>query len=147
MKRMLASLGLLAGVIGAPVGAIAGQVPAAASDPDIPVSSSDRVYAAEQFSNTISVTDPSTNKLLGVIKLGDPQKLRGVAGNVERRRQSVPIAENAKLAPGCDLASCSRRKQSARLPGHWHAGGIAFENDLVEHRRRIRGFLSCGDGR
>lgn len=73
MKRMLASLGLLAGVIGAPVGAIAGQVPAAASDPDIPVSSSDRVYAAEQFSNTISVTDPSTNKLLGVIKLGDPQ--------------------------------------------------------------------------
>lgn len=73
MKRVLASLGLLAGVIGAPAGASAGQVPAAASAPDIPISGTDRVYAAEQFSNTISVTDPSSNKLLGVIKLGDPQ--------------------------------------------------------------------------
>jgi YVTN family beta-propeller protein len=31
------------------------------------------VYAAEQFSNTVSVTDPVDNKLLGVIRLGDPQ--------------------------------------------------------------------------
>src|SRR5260221_3920759 len=53
-----------------PVGA--GQVPVAASDPDIPVSHRDRVYAAEQFSNTVSVTDPVDNKLLGVIRLGDP---------------------------------------------------------------------------
>ena len=37
------------------------------------VGSGDRIYAAEQFSNTVSVTDPSTNTLLGVIKLGDPQ--------------------------------------------------------------------------
>jgi YVTN family beta-propeller protein len=51
----------------------AGQVPSAATDPDIPVSHRDRVYAAEQFSNTVSVTDPATNKLLGVIRLGDPQ--------------------------------------------------------------------------
>jgi YVTN family beta-propeller protein len=33
----------------------------------------DRVYAAEQFSNTVSVVDPVDNKLLGVIRLGDPQ--------------------------------------------------------------------------
>jgi YVTN family beta-propeller protein len=33
----------------------------------------DRIYAAEQFSNTVSVTDPVDGKLLGVIKLGDPQ--------------------------------------------------------------------------
>ncbi len=39
---------------------------------DIPVSSRDRVYAANQTSNTISVIDPSANKLLGVIRLGDP---------------------------------------------------------------------------
>ena len=38
-----------------------------------PVSHRDRVYAAEQFSNTVSVTDPADNKLLGVIRLGDPQ--------------------------------------------------------------------------
>jgi DNA-binding beta-propeller fold protein YncE len=50
----------------------AGQVPAAASTPDIPVSHHDRVYAAEQFSNTVSVTDPADNKLLGVIRLGEP---------------------------------------------------------------------------
>ncbi len=51
----------------------AGQVPAAASDPDIPVSHRDRVYSAEQFSNTVSVTDPVDNRLVGVIRLGDPQ--------------------------------------------------------------------------
>jgi YVTN family beta-propeller protein len=50
----------------------AGQAPGAASDADIPVSHRDRVYAAEQFSNTVSVTDPAGNKLLGVIRLGDP---------------------------------------------------------------------------
>ena len=51
----------------------AGQAPAAATSADIPVSHHDRVYAAEQFSNTVSVTDPVDNKLLGVIRLGDPQ--------------------------------------------------------------------------
>ncbi|WP_394787152.1 YncE family protein [Rhodoferax sp.] len=50
----------------------AGQAPNAASDADIPASHRDRVYAAEQFSNTVSVTDPVDNKLLGVIRLGDP---------------------------------------------------------------------------
>ncbi|HST20801.1 MAG TPA: YncE family protein [Blastocatellia bacterium] len=40
--------------------------------PDIPVTDRDRVYAADQTSNTVSVIDPSTNKLLGVIRLGEP---------------------------------------------------------------------------
>ena len=40
--------------------------------PDVPVSAHDRVYTADQTSNTVSVIDPSENKLLGVIKLGDP---------------------------------------------------------------------------
>jgi len=53
----------------------AGQVPGAASAPDIPVSHHDRVYAGEQFSNTVSVTDPADNKLLGVIRLGDPSPM------------------------------------------------------------------------
>jgi YVTN family beta-propeller protein len=51
----------------------AGQAPDGAAAPDIPLSHRDRVYAAEQFSNTVSVTDPASNKLLGVIRLGDPQ--------------------------------------------------------------------------
>jgi YVTN family beta-propeller protein len=50
----------------------AGQVPFTAAAPDIPISHQDRVYAAEQYSNTLSVTDPVDNKLLGVIRLGDP---------------------------------------------------------------------------
>jgi YVTN family beta-propeller protein len=52
--------------------AVAGQAPSAASDPDIPISHQDRVYSAEQYSNTVSVTDPVDNKLLGAIRLGDP---------------------------------------------------------------------------
>jgi len=52
--------------------AFAGQAPGAASDPDVAISHHDRVYAAEQFSNTVSVIDPVDNKTLGVIKLGDP---------------------------------------------------------------------------
>jgi YVTN family beta-propeller protein len=52
--------------------AVAGQAPFAASDPDIPISHQDRVYSAEQYSNTVSVTDPGDNKLLGTIRLGDP---------------------------------------------------------------------------
>ena len=50
----------------------AGQAPVSASAPDIPVSHHDRVYAAEQFSNTVSVIDPADNQLLGVIRLGQP---------------------------------------------------------------------------
>src|ERR1700744_3656693 len=39
---------------------------------DIPISSHDRVYTADQFSNTVSVVDPSSNTTLGVIRLGNP---------------------------------------------------------------------------
>jgi YVTN family beta-propeller protein len=51
----------------------AGQAPFSTTAPNIPLSGHDRVYAAEQFSNTVSVIDPSTNTLLGEIRLGDPQ--------------------------------------------------------------------------
>ena len=50
--------------------AIAAQAPW--SRPDIPVSNRDRVYTADQTSNTVSVIDPAENKLLGAIRLGDP---------------------------------------------------------------------------
>src|SRR2546422_704744 len=62
-----------------PVVAIAALVAATALTPEcnlagqgIPISHRDRVYAAEQFSNTVSVTDPAANRLVGVIRLGDP---------------------------------------------------------------------------
>ena len=52
--------------------AFAGQAPGAASEPDIAISAKDRVYLSDQSSNTVSVVDPSSNTLLGVIRLGDP---------------------------------------------------------------------------
>src|SRR5258708_35763743 len=73
MIRTLFATALLCGtILASGAAAWAGQAPAAASAPDIPVSHHDRVYAAEQFSNTVSVTDPADNKLLGVIRLGEP---------------------------------------------------------------------------
>jgi len=73
MKRIsILTVLLAATALGGVPYAWAGQVPAAASDPDIPISHRDRVYSAEQFSNTVSVTDPVDNTLVGAIHLGDP---------------------------------------------------------------------------
>jgi len=66
MRMALCALALAAG------SAAAGQVPGPISAPEIPISHRDRVYAAEQFSNTVSVTDAADNTLLGVIRLGEP---------------------------------------------------------------------------
>jgi len=72
MKLTILTTTLLSGTIFAS-SAWAGQAPGSAGAADIALSSRDRVYAAEQFSNTVSVTDPAANRLLGVIRLGDPQ--------------------------------------------------------------------------
>jgi YVTN family beta-propeller protein len=72
MKSRYYSGLIVATMLACSLPASAGQAPGAAGDADIPVSHHDRVYAAEQFSNTVSVTDPADNKLLGVIRLGDP---------------------------------------------------------------------------
>lgn len=72
MQRTLISLiASIAAVLFVPP-VYAGQAPGSAAAANVPVSSHDRVYAAEQFSNTVSVIDPSENRLLGVIRLGDP---------------------------------------------------------------------------
>jgi YVTN family beta-propeller protein len=73
MKRIsILTVLLAATALGGVPYAWSGQVPAAASDPDVPISHHDRVYSAEQFSNTVSVTDPVDNTLVGAIHLGDP---------------------------------------------------------------------------
>ena len=71
-NRLFVATALAAAAITCAASASAGQAPASLASPDIPISHRDRVYAAEQFSNTVSVTDPASNTLLGVIKLGDP---------------------------------------------------------------------------
>ncbi|MDB5818929.1 MAG: beta-propeller repeat protein, partial [Rhizobacter sp.] len=70
-SKLLTAVGFAVLLACAPL-ARAGQAPGAAADSDQPASHRDRIYAAEQFSNTVSVTDPADNKLLGVIRLGDP---------------------------------------------------------------------------
>src|SRR3974377_165961 len=72
MKRRILAILLLATLLISVRSAVAGQVPSAATDPDIPVTHRDRVYSAEQYSNTVSVTDPASNTLVGAIRLGDP---------------------------------------------------------------------------
>jgi YVTN family beta-propeller protein len=74
MKHSLSIGLLLAGTVLTTCSAgWAGQIPAAASADDVPINHHDRVYTADQFSNTVSVVDPVDNKLLGVIRLGDVQ--------------------------------------------------------------------------
>src|SRR3984893_5058450 len=72
-RNSLAAVLLSGTVLASGASAWAGQAPAAASAPDIPVSHQDRASAARQFSNTVSGTDPADNTLLGVIRLGQPQ--------------------------------------------------------------------------
>ncbi|KAA0596096.1 YVTN family beta-propeller protein [Azospirillum lipoferum] len=73
-SRLLTALAMIAGsMLAVHLPAYAGQAPYASTAPDFPISHRDRIYAAEQFSNTVSVIDPVDNKLLGVIRLGDPQ--------------------------------------------------------------------------
>jgi YVTN family beta-propeller protein len=72
MHRLLSRTAIFIGSFAAATLTYAGQVPGGAAAPDILISHQDRVYAAEQFSNTISVIDPENNQLLGVIRLGDP---------------------------------------------------------------------------
>jgi YVTN family beta-propeller protein len=70
-RSVLSSL-VVAFALCAAFAADAGQVPGRAGAPDVPVSHRDRFYTADQFSNTVSVIDPAANRLLGVIRLGDP---------------------------------------------------------------------------
>src|SRR6476619_3929159 len=83
---IVAILSLTTALMGARY-AVAGQAPAAASDPDIPLGHQDRVYSAEQYSNTVSVTDPVDNKLLGT---ATQSKATLLALNAEDCRRNVP---------------------------------------------------------
>src|SRR3981081_532943 len=67
MKKLLLSIFLFV-----PFHGYAQQLQAPFGRPDIPITGRDRVYAADQTSNTVSVIDPSRNEMLGVIRLGTP---------------------------------------------------------------------------
>lgn len=103
MKHLQLQFLLLAGSIGAFGTALAGQAPFAADAKDIAISHRDRVYAAEQFSNTVSVTDPADNTLLGVIRLGDP-----LPGNLSPLYKGQVLVHGLGFSPdGKTLAAVS----------------------------------------
>ncbi|MEU3186460.1 hypothetical protein ABZ707_19965 [Streptomyces sp. NPDC006923] len=104
---LIATLGVGGGTLAATSLAQASPEPAAATasatrHETIPISGQDRVYTADQTSNTVSVIDPSSNRTLGTIKLGDqriggtlsPQYLgdvgvHGLAFSPDRQRLAV----------------------------------------------------------
>ena len=72
MRARQLVLPLLFGLVSAG-SASGGQAPRSAASPDIPITAGDRLYSADQYSNTVSVIDPKQNRLLGVVRLGDTQ--------------------------------------------------------------------------
>jgi len=66
-RSIVAALGVL--LAASPM---AGQHAEPPRTPDVPISIRDRVYLSDQSSNTISVVNPVAERLLGVIRLGDP---------------------------------------------------------------------------
>ena len=99
----------------------AGQAPAAASAPDIPVSHHDRFYTSDQFSNTVSVIDPADNKLLGVIRLGEP-----VPANLSPLYKGQLLVHggiNASLADN----GCVYPTDVATLFNQFNAAGVSWK--------------------
>ncbi len=73
MHRSSLALLLAASVVALSPSSAAGPESQAGTPRTTSISERDRVYTADQFSNTVSVVDPAANRLLGVIRLGDPQ--------------------------------------------------------------------------
>ncbi|MDQ2931325.1 MAG: YncE family protein [Gemmatimonadota bacterium] len=103
-----------------------GQAPGADTAAAIPISHHDRVYAAEQFSNTVSVTDPFDNTLLGVIRLGDPQP-----GNLSPLYRGQLLVHGLGFSPDHKtLAVVSIGSNSVTF--------IATANNAVQHVSYVR---------
>lgn len=64
-----------------------------------PISSRDRVYTADQTSNTVSVIDPSTNTLLGTIALGNarPDQLLSALYNKQINVHGLGFSNDGSL--------------------------------------------------
>ena len=95
---------LLAAASALATAAHAAQAPGAAAEPNIPMSHRDRVYASEQFSNTVSVIDPVDNRLLGVV----PTR-RLLLSPLDKRiadimvKEVVAIGQQATVLDACEF--------------------------------------------
>ncbi|TMR27495.1 hypothetical protein ETD96_39325, partial [Actinomadura geliboluensis] len=107
-----------------------------------PVSGLDRVYTADQSSNTVTVIDPASNRTLGTIRLGDqrlgstlsPQYLgnagvHGLGYSRDRRRLGVvSVASNT-----VDIIDTRTNK----VISHTDAGRAAHEGDFTADGREF----------
>jgi YVTN family beta-propeller protein len=70
------------------------------------ISSRDRVYTADQVSNTVSVIDPSTNTLLGTIALGDARpNLLGALYNKQVSVHGLGFSPDGRLLAAISVTS------------------------------------------
>ena len=71
------------------------------------ISSRDRVYTADQTSNTVSVIDPSTNLLLGTIALGNarPDDLLGALYNKQINTHGLGFSPDGTLLAAINVTS------------------------------------------
>lgn len=72
-----------------------------------PISSRDRVYTADQTSNTISVIDPSTNTLLGTLALGNarPDELLGALYNKQINTHGLGFSPDGSLLAAINVTT------------------------------------------
>lgn len=72
-----------------------------------PISSRDRVYTADQTSNTVSVIDPATNTLLGTIALGNarPDELLGALYNKQSNVHGLGFSNDGSLLSVISVAT------------------------------------------
>lgn len=72
-----------------------------------PISSRDRVYTADQTSNTVSVIDPSTNTVLGTLPLGNarPDDLLGALYNKQINTHGLGFSPDGSLLAVINVTS------------------------------------------
>ena len=138
----------------------AGQAPLSDTAPDVAISHRDRVYAAEQFSNTVSVVDPAANALLGVIRLGRAftDKLQSSLSRTGTGSRIGLLARSPHarrclhwIELGDVYRHCDERRESTRLTsddlrrGFLHSGRLG---GLDHHPgRELYSGLGCRDFR
>jgi hypothetical protein len=102
MTRALFAAALLSGTVLASAGsAWAGQAPAGASAPEIPISHRDRFYTSDQFSNTVSVTDAArpecghAGDAPGTLSRLGTERIQGQCAALLKITQEIPVSLQA----------------------------------------------------
>lgn len=115
----------------------AGQAPFATSAPTLPVSHADRVYAAKQFSNTVSVIDSAANELLGVIR---PSHRQASMSELLLSQEAVDSFYHAAIAAGGreKISTAPQPQYGADCYATWVLDPDGHDIEVVNKTGRIR---------